>query len=66
MSGTGAKGKKIGRCKTKCAEYKSRGKRIKNALQRARTLLRRLEKRNIREKDQFVLKGKIRRLENVA
>lgn len=66
MAGTGAKGKKIGRCKSKCAEYKLRGKRVKNALKRARTLLRRLEKRDIRPKDQSSLKGKIMRLENAA
>lgn len=63
---SGAKGKKIGRDKTKCDLYRKQGRTIKNAIQKAETLLRRLENRNIRPKDQEVLKGKIKRLKKAA
>ncbi|MDX9798571.1 MAG: hypothetical protein RBT05_06925 [Bacteroidales bacterium] len=63
---TGAKGKKIGRDKTKCDLYRKSGKTQKNAIRKATTLLNRLEKRGIRPKDQEVLRDKIKRLKKAV
>ena len=63
---TGSKCKKANKNKSRCERYRIEGRAEKNALRKARTLLNRLEKRNIRLKDQAALKSKIKKIENRA
>jgi beta-lactamase superfamily II metal-dependent hydrolase len=58
--------RKVGRNKIKCGLYRTSGRERHNAIRRAKTLLHRLTRENIRPVDRLVLSHKIDRLQRMA